>query len=182
MKQTKDKQLEFIKLRAEGLSYDKIAKTMGINKTTCIKWEKDLTGQIDEQKRLYLQELLESYSMSKEGRIKALGDTIEKINQAISKADFSKTDPVRLLEVKLKYMETLSKEYAGIAPAIKGDITDGKSILAALGDLLDRVRGGDIPSDQAQRETGILVQMIRAFDTVEVKAKVDELEAIIGSR
>ena len=59
---------------------------------------------------------------------------------------------------------------------------DAKSIVAALADLLNRVRAGDITAEQAQKESGILAQLLKAYDAVEVKAKLDELEAIIGER
>ena len=173
--------LKFIQLRAEGKSYRDIAKKLSIARNTCEKWSREMAQQIDEQKREYLQEIIESYKITKEGRIRALGDTLKRIDNALKEADLSKIEPGRLLDYKLKYTEALKQEYVGIGPIINGEIKDGKSIVAALGDLLDRVRGGDIPQEQAQKEANILMQMIRAFDTVEVKAKVEELEMIIGS-
>ena len=59
---------------------------------------------------------------------------------------------------------------------------DAKSILAAFADLLNRVRAGEVSTEQTQKESGILTQLLKAYDTVEVKAKLDELEAIIGGR
>lgn len=60
------------------------------------------------------------------------------------------------------------------------DTIDAKGIVAALADLLNRVRAGEVTTEQAQKESGILAQLLKAYDTVEVKAKLDELEAIIG--
>ena len=145
-------------------------------------WEKALAAQIDELKRAELAELCESYSMTKEARIRRLGDTLEKINAALEQADFSTVDPAKLLDFKLKYTEALKGEYIGTKPALELDAIDAKSIVIALADLLNRVRAGEVTTEQAQKESGILAQLLKAYDTVEVKAKLDELEAIIGGR
>lgn len=173
---------EYIRLRAEGKSYSAICEQLHISKATCTKWEKAFSSQIDELKRAELTELCESYSMTKEARIKKLGDTLEKINAALEQADFTAVDPAKLLDFKLKYTEALKGEYIGTKPALEVEAVDAKGIVSALGDLLNRVRAGDVPTEQAQKETAILTQLLKAYDTVEVKAKLDELEAIIGGR
>ena len=120
--------------------------------------------------------------MTKEARIRRLGDTLEKINSALEQADFSTVDPAKLLDFKLKYTEALKGEYIGTMPAMElGEITPS-AILDALGDLLNRVRAGEVTTEQAQKESGILTQLLKAYDTAEVKKKLDELEAIIGGR
>lgn len=173
---------EYVRLRAEGNSYSTIAAQLHISKSTCASWERELKTQIDELKREELAELCESYGMTKEARIRRLGDTLDKINHAIEQADFATVDPAKLLDFKLKYMEALKGEYVGTKPAVELDAVNGKSIVAALGDLLNRVRAGEVPTEQAQKESGILAQLLKAYDTVEVKAKLDELEAILGGR
>ena len=173
---------EYIRLRAEGKSYSVIAEQLHISKSTCTKWEKDLAEQIDELKRAELTELCESYGMTKEARIKKLGDTLEKINEALAKTDFSTVDPAKLLDFKLKYTEALKGEYVGQKKAIEPESLEARDIVEALADLLNRTRAGDITTDQAQRESLILSNLLKAYDTVEVKAKLDELEAIVGGR
>lgn len=120
--------------------------------------------------------------MAKEARIKQLGKTLEKINEALECADFSSVDPARLLDYKLKYTEALKGEYVGTVPPIQLDGTNTNGILAALCDLLNRVRAGDITTEQAQKESLVLSQLLKAYDTVEVKEKLYKLEAIIGGR
>lgn len=174
---------EYVQLRAEGKSYSVIAKQLHISKSTCTKWERDLAAQIDELKRAELQELCESYGMTKESRIKKLGDTLEKINEALEKIDFSTVDPAKLLDYKLKYTEALKGEYIGTKPAIElGTNINAQNIVAALGDLLTRIRSGEVTADQASRESAVLANLLKAYDTVEVKAKLDKLETIIGGR
>lgn len=173
---------EYIRLRAEGISYSQICEQLHIAKSTCTKWEKEFASQISELKRAQLAELCESYGMAKEARIKQLGETLGKINEALERADFSAVDPARLLDYKLKYTEALKGEYVGPVPPIQLDSADAKSIVAALGDLLNRVRTGDVSTEQAQKESQVLSQLLKAYDIAEVKRKLDELEAIIGGR
>jgi len=174
--------IEYVRLRAEGQSYSVIAEKLHISKSTCTSWERELKDQIDELKRAELAELCEAYGMTKEARIRTLGDTLGKIEDALGKADFSTVDPAKLLDYKLKYTEALKGEYVGAKPAFQIDSIDAKQIIAALGDLLNRVRAGEVTTEQAQKESGILTQLLKAYETVEVKAKLDELEAIVGGR
>lgn len=173
---------EFIRLRAEGRSYSYIAEKLHISKSTCTEWERDLKAQIAELRQEQLNELYTSYGMTKEARIKKLGDTLEKIDEALSE-DLGMISEEKLLELKLKYMEALKREYTGTTPPYKfsGKI-EPKEIVNALGDLLERIRAGEITTEQAQRESGVLATLLKAYDTVEVKAKLDALETVIGGR
>ena len=153
-----DPKKEFIKLRAAGQSYSQIAEKLHVSKSTCGKWAKELKDQIDELKRGELNELIESYGMAKEARIKRLGDMLARIDNTLKEIDLAEIEPAKL------------------------DNVDAKSILAALGDLLNRARAGEITTEQAKKESLILSQLLKAYDMVEIKAKVDELEAIIRGR
>ena len=181
MKPTELKQ-QYIQLRAEGKSYSFIAEQLHISKSTCTKWERDLASEIDDLKRAELAELYESYNMTKKARIKKLGDTLDKINNALEQVDFSEVDPVRLLDFKLKYMEALKGEYVGTKPAITPESIEAQSILEALTDLLNRTRAGDITNEQSQRESLILSNLLKAYDSTELKGKLDKLEAIVGGQ
>lgn len=174
---------EFVKLRAEGKSYQAICDQLHIAKGTCTKWERELKAEIAELKRAELNELYTSYHMTKEARIKKLGEALSKIDTALAGADLSETDPAKLLDFKLKYTEALKAEYVGTEPAFQfGEHIDAKDIVTALGDLLNRIRAGEVTPEQANKESVVLANLLRAYDTVEVKAKLDELEAIIGGR
>lgn len=173
---------EFIRLRAEGRSYGYISDRLHVSKTTCTTWERDLARQIDDLKKAQLAELCESYGAAKEGRIKRLGETLEKINAALEQTDFTEVDPAKLLDFKLKYMEALKEEYAVTRPTVKMESADAKGVLSALADLLDRVRRGDATAEQAQKESQILAQFLKAYETSEVKAKLDALESILTGR
>jgi hypothetical protein len=174
---------EFIRLRAEGRSYSYIADKLHISKSTCSSWEQELKGAIAELRQEQLNELYSSYAMTKEARIKKLGDTLESINTALDGADLSEIPPEKLLDFKLKYTEALKGEYTGSeTPYQFTDRLDPKEIVVALGDLLNRIRAGEVTTEQANRESTVIANLLRAYDTVEVKAKLDALETIVGSR
>lgn len=53
-----EKQQKFIELRAEGLSFDEIAKKVNISKPTLIKWSKELKDKIDEVTQIIEEQFL----------------------------------------------------------------------------------------------------------------------------
>ena len=174
---------EFIRLRAEGRSYSYIADALHISKGTCTEWERELKEQIAELKQEELNELYSTYHMTKEARIRKLGDTLAGINEALEKADLSQLPADKLLDYKLKYTEALQKEYTGTGkPYSFSGKVDPKEVITALGDLLDRIRAGEVTAEQAQRESGVFSNLLRAYDNAELKAKLDALESILGGR
>lgn len=178
-----DVQTDFIRLRAEGKSYAAISKELGISKDTCSKWENALKDKISSLKAEQLSELYDSYYMTKEARIKKIGDVLQRIDDALATADLSEMSPEKLLDMKLKYQGTLKDEYVpvGNTTPLKKDFTE-KDILNAFGELLNRVRSGEITQEQANRESTVLSNMLRAYEDVELKKKIETLEAIVGSR
>ena len=171
---------KFIRLRAEGRSYSYIAQELHISKSTCTKWEQALGADIAQLKKEQLNTLYEEYSMKKEGRIRQLGDTLARIEDALQATDLAEVPPEKLLDLKLKYRKALQKEYIATDPAFKlKDSLDPSDIVKALGDLLARVRAGEVSNEQANRESVILSNLLRAYEQVEIKAKLDELEAIV---
>lgn len=178
-----EQKTEFIRMRAEGKSYAKIAAALHISKSTCTAWERELIDRITELKQEQLNELYSSYYMTKEARIRKLGDTLEGINTALDGVDLSEVPPEKLLDFKLKYTEALKGEYTGGGNPYQfsADIKP-QEILTALGDLLNRIRAGEVTAEQASRESLVIGNLLKAYDTVEVKAKLDALEAIVGGR
>lgn len=174
---------EFIRLRAGGHSYSYIANTLHISKSTCSDWERELQDTISELKQEQLNELYNAYAMTKEARIKNLGEALNRINTTLDNVDISEIPPEKLLDLKLKYTEALKGEYRGdVQPYLFSEKVEPKDIVTALGDLLNRVRAGAVTTEQARQESTVLANLLKAYDIVEVKAKLDALEAIIGGR
>lgn len=178
-----DQRNEFIRLRAEGKSYTAISKELNISKATCTAWEKELKAEIAEKKKEQLEEMYEAYYMTREARITKLGQTLESIEDALSEVDFTQVSPEKLLDYKLKYMEALKQEFIDTTPAIPlDDSFNPRDIIVVLADLLKRIRNREINLDQATRETMVITNILKAYETVELKAKLETIEGIIGSR
>jgi len=178
-----EEKAEFIKLRAEGKSYSFIANALHISKSTCTSWERELKDQIVQLKREYLSELYDSYYMTREARIKKLGDTLAVINKALDEMDLSTLPPEKLLDFKLKYMDALKAEYIDTNPPQRlGTNFKAADILSALGNLLDRIRAGEVSMEQAARESLVISNLLKSYDTVALQTKLQELESIIGGR
>ena len=178
-----DQKNDFIRLRAEGKSYTAIGKELNISKATCTAWEKELKAEIAEKKKEQLEEMYEAYYMTREARITKLGQTLESIEDALSEVDFTQVSPEKLLDYKLKYMEALKQEFIDTTPAIPlDDSFNPRDIIVVLADLLKRIRNREINLDQATRETMVITNILKAYETVELKAKLETIEGIIGSR
>jgi hypothetical protein len=174
---------EFIRLRAEGQSYSRIAETLHISKSTCTAWERELKERISELKQEQLNELYNAYFMTREARIRRIGDTLNGINDALDGVDLTELPPEKLLDFKLKYTEALKEEYTGTTPAYMFDESiEPKDVVTALGNLLNRIRAGECTAEQASRESLVLANLLKAYEASETKARIDAIDAIIGGR
>ena len=174
---------QFVMMRAEGKSFASICDALHISKSTCSAWQRDLQDQISAAKQDRMNELFDAYQMGREARVKRLGDTLARIEDAIAAADLSEVPLTRLLDLKLKYLAALKEEYTGTEPpqTISGEVT-GTKIVEAVADLLNRVRTGDATEAQASKEGSVLASLLKAYEQAELKAKIDELELLLSAR
>jgi len=82
MKDNKTKE-DFIELRANGLSFDKISTQISVSKPILMKWEKQFEREIDELKFLEFEALREKYNMNKKSKIEIYGELLEKARTEI---------------------------------------------------------------------------------------------------
>lgn len=178
-----EKKNEFIQHRSEGLSLRKIESLLGISHTTAINWNKELSNEIGKLKQEKLAELYDTYTMTKEARIKALGESLSSIDNALKEADLSTVAPEKLLDMKLKYLEALEAEYIPVRESLSGgnEVTPQKLILA-LAEIVDKVRAGELNDKQADKETKAIFNLLKGYEIVELKNKLELLDSVIGSR
>lgn len=180
---TQEQKNRFIILRAEGKSFNTIAKELNISKSTCSKWEAQLTEAIADKKAENLEQLYNSYYMTKEARIEKLGKTLKNITNTLEQIDLATVPAEKLLDFNLKYTQALKEEYIGTGKSYKKTIDanqlTAKDLVAAFADLLNRVRAGELTDTQASKESALLANILKAYDTVELQTKIDVLEAII---
>jgi hypothetical protein len=85
----KDNQKHFLILRAEGLSFDKIAVKLKVSKVTLIKWSRLFKDEIKDLQFLELQALKEKYKYDKQNQYEILLKQLNKFNDAIIDIDLS---------------------------------------------------------------------------------------------
>jgi len=107
MKDLKTKE-RFIELRAEGLSFDSIAKELGVSKTTLLKWSRDLEDKINNENYFAYQRLIEQYKMTKIARIKLKMQEWQKVNDALEQKDFNELSARELLNMQEKLENQLT--------------------------------------------------------------------------
>lgn len=176
-----DKQAEFIKYRARGLSLRACAKELATNKDTLNLWDRELKTQIAKHKAERLQDVYTEYGMYKEARIKALGSALQTIDTELGTRNLQDVPTDKLLDYKLRYTSALADEYIPLTPQTdEGQELDAKVIIQRLDDLYKRVRDGETTKDQASTELVVLAGMLRAYDTSELEEKMDKLRRAIS--
>lgn len=109
MKDQKTK-TQFIELRAQGLSFNNIAKRLNVSKPTLIKWSKEFEYEISNAKAIELETLYDKYYMVKEKRITLFGEFLERIREELESRDLSDIPTERLFDLMIKYSNYLKKE------------------------------------------------------------------------
>lgn len=105
---------EFIQLRAEGRSFNAIAKELQVSKQTAINWSKELEEEIVTRRAVELEALLEEYNLTKQGRLRSLGSLLSRLQSEVDSRDLSEVPTEKLIALLLKTMEQAEKE----APAL----------------------------------------------------------------
>ena len=84
------KQKEFILLRADGLSFDKIATKLKTSKPTLIQWSKLFEDKIEQIQFEAFVEIKEAFSWNTKKRYETLLKQLDKIDKGIIGADLTK--------------------------------------------------------------------------------------------
>jgi len=105
----KNKQHEFIKLRANNYSFQKISEKIGVSKNTLIKWDKEFKYEILNLENIELESLYEQYKMTAEQRVKYLGELQEKILLELEKRDLSEVKTDKLLDMLIKTSDKIQE-------------------------------------------------------------------------
>ena len=109
MELTETKQ-KFIELRAQGLSFDKIAKELNKSKQTLIDWSRDLSGEIANLKAIELEGMYETFYLTKENRLQTLGTMLSKIKEEVETRELTDIPTEKLLDLLLKYNSKVAEE------------------------------------------------------------------------
>ena len=182
MKST-SKRLQFILLKAEGKSNAQIARTLHISESTASRFTHELEGQIAQHKANQLQELYDAFHMTREARIRKLGEALARIDDALEQADLRTVPPEKLLDMRLKYAASLKDEYIPLRqPGQLEQMSTAAGILQEMSKLLVRVQAGDAAANQAALEMKVLDSMLKGIELVELEDRLGELEKAVADK
>lgn len=173
---------EFIELRAKGVSYDKITKKLKVSKGTLTEWNKELSVEITRLKAVELDTLYETYYLTKEARIRRIGGILRSLETEAEKRDLSEVRTDKLLELILKYRETLKDEFIDLQETRTITELNGQEILEELVSLYNKLKTGEIAKEQAYKENFILMSILKAYEATTLEKKFDKLQALLEER
>lgn len=113
---------QFMDLRAKGWSYVRISRKLKVSKSTLANWSTELEGEIASLKAIELEALYEKYYLTKEARIKLLGDQLKAIQAELKTRKLEAVSTDKLLELELKIYQALQEEYVEVRPLTDQEI------------------------------------------------------------
>lgn len=102
-------QREFILLRADGISFDKIAIQLKVSKASLIQWSKLFEDEIKEIQFEAFIKIKELYTFNTQSRYKKLLEQLTIIDDGIESADLSKATIKDLFTIKNDILMQLDK-------------------------------------------------------------------------
>lgn len=100
----------FIELRAQGWSYQRIAKDLKVAKQTVIDWGHELRGEVNSLRAVELEALRERYGLLQEHRVKTFGETLAAIRAELATRKLEELETDKLLELQAKYLKLFKEE------------------------------------------------------------------------
>ena len=114
MKEQKTKE-QFIELRSQGLTFDKISQQLNTSKPTLMKWSKELSREISELEYIQFETLRAKYLMNKKSRIESYGEMIEKCKKELSSRELKDLSTDKLLNMIISLEDRFRKELEGVS-------------------------------------------------------------------
>ena len=74
-----EKVKQFIELRGKGNSLDSISKSLNVAKSTLFEWSKKFEKEIDDLKKIELEEIKESLLLTKKSRLEYLSEVLNEV-------------------------------------------------------------------------------------------------------
>jgi hypothetical protein len=101
---------QFIQLRAQGLSYAKIADRLQVSKPTLIALSKEFQIEIQNLQAIYSEALREKYFVHRDQRIELFGRRIEALLAELEKRKLEDLPTEKIMNLLLKYTLALKPE------------------------------------------------------------------------
>jgi len=101
---------EFITLRANNVSFEKIAKQLKVSKSTLIAWAKEHELDINNLRAISYEELHEQYKIGKQHRLVMWAEQLEAIRAELKKRGFGDVPTIKLIELMGSLDEKIKSE------------------------------------------------------------------------
>jgi len=101
---------QFIQLRAQGLSYAKIADKLQVSKPTLIALSKEYRIEIQNLQAIYAEALREKYFVHRDKRIEIFGRRIESLLAELEKRKLEDLPTEKIMHLLLKFTLALKPE------------------------------------------------------------------------
>lgn len=119
---------QFVQYRARGWSLRKIAKKLRVSRSTLSNWQAELEEEIASLKAIELEGLYESYYISKEARVRLLGEQLKRVRTELNKRDLSGVPTDTLMAMLLKLYDALQEEHTEARPLTEEEILALKAL------------------------------------------------------
>ena len=115
---TPETKQKFIALRAQGRSYENIAKELNVAKSTLILWSRELRFEIQNQRAIVLDDLHERILGNAQHRISQLNLKLAKLEGELQQRDLSDVPTARLYAMAEKMRRDIERltEHSFISP------------------------------------------------------------------
>lgn len=109
-----DTKMAFVLQRAQGKSFAKIADDLGVSKQTLIKWQGDLDNQIREQEYFEIQNITESFAVTRRQRFgvtaKLLGAVLAELTRRADTEQLAEMTTDKLVNLALTLERRLNQD------------------------------------------------------------------------
>jgi predicted DNA-binding protein YlxM (UPF0122 family) len=133
--ETTKKKHTFIERRAQGYSFDKIAKELKISKVALLEWAKEFEDEITNLKALELEALYEKYYLLKENRINKFGILLNRIWEELETRDLKDIPAEKLLDMFNKFYAVVKEEISELKFKTASEIEEEKNNRELLDEL-----------------------------------------------
>lgn len=106
---------EFLRLRARGLSYDKIARQLEVSKPTLLKWAAELHDELADAKIIEMDGVLEELGLAKRERVKAFASMLKRVLEEVAARDLTEVKTEKLVEMALDLKADVEDELRGLS-------------------------------------------------------------------
>jgi len=151
---------QFINLRAQGLSFDKISSEIGVSKPILIKWAQEYGKQIAAAEYARGQELMAQFHLNRQSVLEDSVIELDRVRKAVKARDLGKESIKALLDMQADLEEKVTailderRSSAGLNDnGVKGTLTP-----EMVDEISYKVLGVPLPESAVKKKNDIIQQ------------------------